>query len=214
MSAGETKPPAGGTKPASSETGKPAGETKPQAAETPKPRGAGAVARDLHDRMRKPALDQRDAEDGGRPPGACFCGSCPCSGGYDVGMTGRFYCQWHAYAMPDQWGEISAELQRHRWLLDFMNEAVRLFRAGQDAAWLARADSFFEHRPELKPSAHERANFAVYLWRLQNTLGFYVGIRKDMPEPRQPQALQKEWAQKPRGGRASDLLAELEEAQR
>jgi hypothetical protein len=198
--AGVTKSAPRGTKPAPDET---------------KPRKFGAVARDLRDRMHgKGALDPADAEDGGRAPGSCFCGGCPLLGGYDVGSTGRAFCQWHAYALPDAWGDITAELQRHRWLIDITGEMQRLWRRGHDAAWRARAETFFADRPELKPAPEERIDWPRYVWRLHETLGFYIGVRERCPQPRERQIDQPQFAARRRGSAAPPLdLGTTEQAE-
>lgn len=198
MMGDETKPAAGATKAASRGT--------KAAADGTTPRKFGAVARELRERMHgKAALDPADAEDGGRPPGACFCGGCPMPGGYDVGSTGRRFCQWHAYALPDAWGEITGELQRHRWLIDIIGELQRLWRCGHDAPWRARADTFFADRPELKPTPAERQDWSRYVWRLHEELGFFIGVRERSPQPRERQIDQPQFAAMRRGAAAPAL---------
>lgn len=134
------------------------------------------------------AMGKAEDQDEGQPrsPGACRADGCPCQGSIDLGMSGRFFCSWHAWAPPPQWGDITQQLHQHAWLIDFIGELMRIHSRGRLTDWQARAAQFFATDPVCLPNASEKQRFNHYVWRLREELSWRVGLRKDRPVPRVP----------------------------
>jgi hypothetical protein len=84
------------------------------------------------------AAAQEAQDQSTRPVGACRAEGCPCRGTVDIGSAGRFYCTWHSWAPPADWPRVTEELQRHRWLIDFMGELLTLRDRGRKGDWLVK----------------------------------------------------------------------------
>ena len=125
-----------------------------------------------------------DDEQQPRAAGACRADDCPCRGTVELGGSGRTFCSWHAWAPPQEWGEVTRKLLDHMWLIDFIGEVMRVHSRGKLTDWIARSDAFFATDPHCQPTGEERDRFAFYLWRLREELSWRVGVRKDRPEPR------------------------------
>lgn len=122
----------------------------------------------------------------GRPFGACKAENCPCRGTMDLTTSGRSYCQWHAWALPNDWPRITQELEEHRWLIDFITEVEICSTRGRRGDWQAKARDFFRTDPHCQPSKVEIDRYNFYGWRLREELAWRIGVRKDRPSPRLP----------------------------
>lgn len=117
---------------------------------------------------------------------ACRALGCPCAGSIDIGRTSRFYCSWHAWAVPSDWPRITEQLLDHKWLIDFIGELTQSHDRGQRGDWQAKADEFFRTDPHCIPSSDERTRWNLYCWRLREELAWRIGVRKERPDPRPP----------------------------
>lgn len=153
-----------------------------------------------------------DDEQQPRAAGACRADDCPCRGSIDLGSSGRFFCSWHAWTPPPQWGEVTRQLRDHAWLIDFIGELMRIHSRGRLTDWQARAAQFFATDPVCLPNSDEKQAFNLYVWRLREELSWRVGVRKERPVPRVPMGHEEQ--PKPAApARAPALLSdELEEA--
>ena len=150
--------------------------------------------RDALGKGERAAQDAEAASD----PSACRATGCPCRGTIDLGSGGRRTCSFHAWAQPDVWGDITEQLQAHRWLIDFIGEVKVLHARSKLGTWQAKARTYFAEHADMQPTALEAKHWPFYEWRLREDLAWRVGVRKDRPQPRVPQAKDDEFiASKP-----------------
>ena len=143
------------------------------------------------------------AADGGK----CTAYGCPLRGSVDLGGGGRYTCSAHAWASPEKWTGITAELREHDWLIGLMSDLRRPDMHAK--GWRSYADRFWrEADPTMVPEADECRD--LYLYRLHLELMHRVGARVKRPSVLVPQG--RGWA-KHSGGMAAALAGvELEAA--
>jgi len=157
-------------------------------------------------------VEQREKHDEGarlaRSPRMCHVGDCPCAGTVDAGNSGRFACPWHDRVPPPRWTEVSDALHASRWLVDAIDEVLRISRgAKQRTAWVAYAKTAFANDAHLLPTELEQRWSEAFVWRLRGEISFRCGNIPARPEPRVPQGRDAEW-KRPAGAAGDDMTPE------
>lgn len=112
----------------------------------------------------------------------CEAYGCPCRGSVAVGGS-RFTCHAHAFAEAGMWQDITAGLNRHRWLIEFIDEVRDMHARFKD--WRAFATRFWTGQDDLCiPDALE--DFIPYQNRMRGELLWRVGALPKRPAPRLP----------------------------
>jgi hypothetical protein len=146
---------------------------------------AKGAAKSIRQRVREAASPP---EDKAQRIGGCEAYGCPCRGSVDLGSGGKFFCQWHAWADPSAWADVTASLEQHRWLIDHIEELQRLYaKPSKGAPWIRVAETYWREQPEMMPTPVERTNWNFYLWRLREELAHRCGLRKERPVARKPE---------------------------